>query len=434
MKEIVTMSTKEVERVSVLNRLMKKEIKQRHAAQMLHISTRQIRTLVKRYKRDGVQGIIHKLRGIPGNRKIDTSKINQAITAIKANYADFGPTFAHEKLIEYHGITFSRETLRKAMINEGLWKGKQRKVVIVHQLRERRGSLGELVQADGSPHDWFEGRAPKCTLLVFIDDATGKLLWLEFVKSESTAAYFSALRQYLVNHGRPLILYVDKHGVFRINTTKGKSADTSDSNGLTQFGRAMEELSIECIFANSAEAKGRVERVNQTLQDRLVKEMRLKGICTIEAANVYVLEYMEVFNRKFSVIPKSPANMHRPLLAHHKLNDILCLKYTRILSKQLTVSYESKVYQIQTGRPLYAMRQAPVTIIEDMTGAISIWYKGKALSYTIFSQQPKQAVTDAKQLNLVVDQVIQNTKSAAMSTKAQWVPPTDHPWRRYSIQ
>lgn len=167
------------------------------------------------------------------------------------------------------------------MITVGLWIAKERTIVPLHQLRERRECLGELVQADGSPHDWLEGRAPKCTLLVFIDDATGKLLHLEFVTSESTHAYFSAVRHYLEKHGRPVTFYTDKNGVFRVNTTKGKTADTSDSNGLTQFGRAMEELAIACIFAESAEAKGRVERVNQTLQDRLVKEIRLKGISTM---------------------------------------------------------------------------------------------------------------------------------------------------------
>ena len=433
MKETITMSTQEVERVSVLDRLMKKEIKQRHASQMLHISTRQVRTLVKRYKREGAKGIIHKLRGVIGNRKIDELRINQAIQTIKINYADFGPTLAHEKLIANHGITFSRETLRRAMINDGMWKEKQRKIVTLHQLRERRGSLGELVQADGSPHDWFEGRAPKCTLLVFIDDATGKLLHLELVVSESTASYFLALEHYLTKHGRPLVLYIDKHGVFRVNTTKSGTAAAEDSNGLTQFGRAMHELAIEIIYANSAEAKGRVERVNQTLQDRLVKEMRLKGISTLDAANAYFPEFIEQFNRRFAVVAQNPVNMHRPLLAHHTLNDILCLKYTRILSRQLTVSYENRVYQIQTERPLYAMRLAPVTITEDMVGKISILYKGKTLAYTIFNRQPKQSIVDAKQLNLVVDEIIQNTSNDRMMTKIPWVPPQDHPWRRYSI-
>jgi len=433
MKGLVTMSAKEVERINVFDRLMKKEIKQKHASKLLHISTRQIRSLTKRYKREGAWGIMHKLRGTSGNRKIEKAVIDNAIEIIRKTYSDFGPTLAHEKLTELHGITFSRETLRQAMINEGLWKRKQRKIVALHQLRERREALGELVQADGSPHDWFEGRSPYCTLLVFIDDATGKLLWLEFAVSESTASYFLAMKHYIQKNGKPLILYIDKHGVFRINTTKAGTAGVEDGNGLTQFGRAMKELSIDVIFANSAEAKGRVEKVNQTLQDRLVKEMRLKGINTIEEANRYLPEFMEMFNRKFAVIPKSPVNLHRPLLPTEKLENILCQKYIRILSKQLTLSYGNKIYQIQTERPTYAMRYAPVVIQEDTEGNISIFYKEQQLNYTIFQKQPKTDIADSKQLNIIADRIVQKISTAVVVTRSQWIPAKDHPWRQWQI-
>lgn len=408
MKGIISMSEKEIDRPGVIQRLVAREIRQRHAGKLLKLSIRQVKRLVKAYRMHGAAGLVHKLRGTKGNRAIAIEEKDRMKNLIQHHYSDFGPTLAWEKLTELHGATCSDETIRQIMIKEGLWKAKERKIVTLHQLRERRACLGELVQADGSPHDWFEGRSPKCTLLVFIDDATGKLLWLEFVKSESTAAYFTAVRHYVERHGRPLIFYTDKHGVFRVNTTKGKSADTSDSSGLTQFGRAMEELLIECIFAETAEAKGRVEKVNQTLQDRLVKEMRLKGICTMEQANVYVQEYMDIFNRKFSVIPKNQVNMHRPLLLNQNLDEILCLKYTRILSKQLTLSYGNTIYQIQTQRPAYAMRHAPVTVQEDMSGNIHIDYKGQSLSYTIFKQQPKTDIVDSKQLNDAVDKISQS--------------------------
>ena len=354
------------------------------------------------------------------------------INIISNNYADFGPTLAWEKLVEYHGIKYSDETIRKLMIEAELWKSRKRRIVVLHQLRERRDCLGELVQADGSPHDWFEGRSSRCTLLVFIDDATGRLLHLEFTESESTAAYFRSVRCYLEKHGRPVTFYVDKHGVFRVNTTKGRSADTSDSNGLTQFGRAMTELGIGCIFAESAEAKGRVERVNQTLQDRLVKEMRLKGINTIEEGNQYLPEFIEIFNRKFAVIPKSPANMHRALLPAHNPDDILCLKYTRILSKQLSLSYGNRIYQIQTPRPAYAMRYAPVTVHEDINGNIRIVYKGQSLTYATIKEQPKTEIADSKYLNRAVDRI-----SASLGIPIKVVnqipvkPAMDHPWRQY---
>lgn len=432
MKGIIFMSNKEADRVGVIQRLVNREIRQRHAAKILGISIRQVKRLVREYRRHGIAGLVHKGRGKVSNRAIPDEEKKQMTDIISNHYADFGPTLAWEKLVEFHGIKYSDETIRKLMIEAQLWKARKRKIIRLHQLRERRECLGELVQADGSPHDWFEGRSPKCTLLVFIDDATGKLLHLEFVESESTAAYFKSIRHYLEKHGRPVTFYVDKHGVFRVNTTKGRSADTSDNNGLTQFGRAMTELGIGCIFAESAEAKGRVERVNQTLQDRLVKEMRLKGINTLEEGNKYLPEFIEVFNRKFAVVPKSPTNMHRPLLPVYNLDNILCLKYARILSKQLSLSYGNKIYQIQTERPAYAMRNAPVTIHEDISGNIKIMYKGQSLAYTLIKKQPKTEIADSKYLNIAVDRL-----SASLGIPIRVVnrvpvkPAMNHPWRQY---
>lgn len=428
MKGTITMSTKEADRISILEKLMNKEIKQKQGAKILQLSVRQIRRLLKKYRRDGVKGLVHKLRGKTSKKKIEQVKIEEAIKIIQEKYTDFGPTLAWEKLTELHGVTFSRETLRKAMIENDMWKGKHRKVLILHQMRERRGSLGELVQADGSPHDWFEGRRSNCTLLVFIDDATSKILWLEFAESETTQAYFMAVRHYLEKYGKPLSFYVDRHGVFRINTTKSLSAAVDDSNGLTQFGRAMEELNIGMIFANSPQAKGRVEKANLTLQDRLVKEMRLRGINTTKEANLFLPEFIEEYNRKFAVVPTSPVNMHRPLLPQENLDNILCLKYQRILSKQLTVSYKNKIYQIQTEKPAYAMRHAPVTII-DHNGRLTIWYKKESLFYTIYSRQPKSEIIDSKQINTVLNNLFNNTGINITLAKVPYVPPANHPWR-----
>lgn len=422
MKGIISMSDKEVDRVGVMQRLMVREIRQRHAARILKVSVRQVKRLIKAYRKQGAAGLVHKLRGTKGNRAIAREEKDRMTNLITQYYPDFGPTLAWEKLTELHQVRCSDETVRKVMIEAQLWREHKRKIVVLHQLRERRDCLGELVQADGSPHDWFEGRGPYCTLLVFIDDATGKLLWLEFAVSESSASYFLAMKHYLERNGKPLVLYVDKHGIFRVNTTKGKSADTTDSNGLTQFGRAIEELSIGVIFAETAQAKGRVERVNQTLQDRLVKEMRLKGISTIKEANNYLPEYMEIFNRKFAVIPKSPANMHRPLTPTQNLDEILCLKYTRILSKQLTISYGNTIYQIQTKRPTYAMRYAPVTVQEDASGTIRIVYKGQSLAYTILKRQPKADIVDSKQLNDAVDRISQSLGIGITVTETNFIP------------
>lgn len=430
MEGSITMSIKDTERIAIFDRLMKKEIKQKQAAKLLHLSTRQVRTLAKRYKNDGALGIVHRLRGTTGNRVIAKTVIDTAVEIVRRVYVGFGPTLAHEKLVDHHGCTFSRETLRKAMVEGGLWRIKHRRVINLHQMRERRECLGELVQTDGSPHDWFEGRGDLCSLLVFIDDATGKPLWLEFAQSENTIAYLIAMKHYLQQHGKPLALYVDKHGVFRVNTTKGQTAGVDDVNGITQFSRAMRELGIEVIFANSPQAKGRVERVNQTLQDRLVKELRLQGISSIAEANAFLPEFTQTFSKKFAVVPKSPVNMHRPLLPNEKLEEILCLKHTRILSGQLSLSFGNRIYQVQTDRPLYAMRHAPVTVRQDVQGKVTIWYKNKSLAYEVIKQQPKADIVDAKQLNQVVDQIARNVNSTT-AIRIPWIPPADHPWRHH---
>lgn len=421
MKEIITMSIKETSRISVLEKLKQKEIKQGKAARIMGVSVRQVRRLLKNYKKDGASGIIHKLRGLPGNNMVDQKILDQAVTVFKTKYPDFSITLAHEKLTIHHGFPYGRETLRKTLISVGLWHPVRYPKPIIHELRERRAAEGELVQIDGSPHAWFEDRGPSCTLLVYIDDATGKLLHLELVTSESINAYFISTRHYLEKYGKPLAFYSDKHGVFRVNTTKGLSASVDDSNGLTQFGRAMRELDIEMIFANSPQAKGRVERVNQTLQDRLVKELRLKGISTINEANQYLPEFTEDFNRRFAVTSKSQVNMHRQLTSNDNLDEILLQKHNRILSKQLTLSYESQIYQITTERPIYAMRHAPVTVQEDSAGTITVVYKKQKLDYRIIQKQPKSYIVDTKHINQTVDGIVNRI----------WVKPEPtHPWKQ----
>jgi len=224
MKGQIIMSSKEIDRVTVLEKLIRKEIKQKTAARVLGLSTRQVRRIKQKYKRLGASSLVHANRGKVPNNKVADKEIERVTKIIKDQYSDFGPTLAHEKLVENHVVTFSVERLRQIMIGGNIWQAKKKKHTRVFQLRERRACEGELVQVDGSPHDWFEGRAGYCTLLVYIDDATGKLLHLEFAKSENTLSYFKATKTYLGNHGKPLAFYVDKHSVFRINTSKGGSS------------------------------------------------------------------------------------------------------------------------------------------------------------------------------------------------------------------
>jgi len=425
MKGYLTMSTKELARVSVLERLLNGEIKGKGAACELGLSLRQIRRLKGRYRHQGAEGLIHRNRGRPSSRKIPQTKIDEALNIIKQQYYDFGPTLAQEKLVTRHGISLSVETLRKVMAEAGLWKAKKQRVPKVYQQRPRRACEGELIQVDGSPFAWFEKRGPECTLLVFIDDATGKLEHLMFAQSESTQAYFEAAKHYLLVHGKPLAFYCDKHGVFRVNTRRGGTSDTKDSNGLTQFGRAMAELRIEPIFADTPQAKGRVEKVNRTLQDRLVKELRLMGKNTLAEGNDYLPEFTQDFNRRFAVEPKSQEDVHRPLLPTENLDQILIKKYTRILSKNLELQYKNVLYQIQTNRPTYALRNAPVIVTEDYLGKVKIYYKNQRLTYRIRKRQPKSEIVDSKRLNSKVFEI----KKQLGKEGVRWTPPLNHPWR-----
>ncbi|HSG45338.1 MAG TPA: ISNCY family transposase, partial [Anaerolineales bacterium] len=234
-------------------------------------------------------------------------------------YADFGPTLAHEKLQECDQVQISRESVRKIMMAEGLWQPRRRKKEQVHQMRERRACFGELIQIDGSDHAWFEARGERCTLLVFIDDATGQLVELRFVTDESFFTYGEAARSYFERCGKPVAFYSDRHGIFRVNAAQ----PLGSRPGLTQFGRAMQELDIQIICANTPQAKGRVERVIQTLQDRLVKELRLCNISSREAGNVFLPAYRADFNRRFAVQPRSTHDAHRPLLPSEHLDRIL---------------------------------------------------------------------------------------------------------------
>jgi transposase len=397
-----------------MQRLKEKRLTQKEAGQILQLSIRQIKRLFRAYKAQGAKGLVSARRGKRSNNHLDMQIVQQAIDLFYERYRDFGPTLAHEKLTEVHGLKLSRESVRTLMTLEGLWKPKRTKKLPIHQMRERRACFGELVQIDGSDHDWFEDRGPRCTLLVYIDDATGQLLELWFVPDETFFAYCEASRHYIERYGKPVDFYSDKHGIFRVN----QEQTTGLGSGLTQFGRAMHELDIQIICANSPQAKGRVERVIQTLQDRLVKELRLRGISDIQAGNAFLPEFRDDFNRRFGVAPRSNHDAHRPLLKTENLDLILRHKETRTLSKNLTVQFKRVIYQIQSNRPGYALRNAQVTICENAKGEISILYKNKPLAYTLYHTPIRQAE--------VVD-----TKSLDHHIKTQKPPAPDHPWRQY---
>ena len=413
MDELLSMSKREISRLEVMQRLKDKRLSQKEAAHLLGVSVRQVKRLWRAYRKQGAKGLISQRRGEPSNYHINAAVSQQSLDLIKEKYVDFGPTLAHEKLREVHKIEISRESVRKLMIAEGIWKPKRAKQPSTHQMRERRACLGELVQIDGSDHTWFEERGPRCTLLVYIDDATGQLLELWFVPDETFFAYCEASRHYFERYGKPVAFYSDKHGIFRVNQEQSIGL----GSGLTQFGRAMQELDIQIICANSPQAKGRVERANQTLQDPLVKELRLRRISDMQSANAFLPEFREDFNRRFAVQPRSTHDAHRPLLKTDNLDLILTHQKTGTLTKNLTVQSRGVIYQIQSDRPDYALRHAQVTVCENAQGDVTILYKNKPLSFTIYHKPPHQAE--------VVD-----TKTLDRQIKTHKPPAPDHPWRR----
>lgn len=414
MDELLTMSNGELTRLEVMQRIKGKRLTQKEAALTLNLSVRQIKRLYRAYKAEGAKGLISARRGKPSNHRLNAQVEQRALDLLKEKYDDFGPTLAHEKLTEVHRLQLSRESVRRIMIEEGLWKPKRAKKPSAHQMRERRACFGELIQIDGSDHAWFEDRGPKCTLLVYIDDATGQLLELWFVPDETFFGYAEACRHYFERYGKPVAFYSDKHGIFRVNQPRPLGL----TPGLTQFGRAMQELDIQTLCANTPQAKGRIERANQTLQDRLVKELRLRGISDIDSANAFLPEFCQDFNRRFAVLPRSTHDAHRSLRKADHLEIILTHQETRTLSKNLTLQYHHTIYQIQSNRPDYTLRNAQVTVCENAKGEITILYNSKPLAFSIFQKPTRQAQ--------VVD-----TKTLDHQVKTPIPPAPDHPWRRY---
>jgi hypothetical protein len=321
--ELVVMSRREIERAHVMRAIQERRLTQKQAASQLSLSVRQVERLYARYKRDGPTGLVSRRRG-----------------------------------------------QRNHVLPDGL-----REEALSQQPRHRRDCTGELVQIDGCEHHWFEDRAPKCVLLVYVDDATGKLMALRMCESESSFSYFHATRSYLERHGKPVALYSDKAGVFRVNAKRPKAGD-----GFTQFGRAMSELNIDVICANTPAAKGRVERAHQTLQDRLVKELRLRGICAMDDANRYLPEFMDDYNRRFGRSARNDHDAHRPLLERDDLDDIFTWQEERRVTAQLTVHHKRTMYLLEPTDEAKAAAKKQVTVVEYEDGGVSIRYRGVALA------------------------------------------------------
>jgi transposase len=412
------MSMSELGRLAAMERLASKTLTQAQVARQLGLSVRQVKRLWRRFCRSGARGLLSQRRGRPSNRRTDPNRLAQALTLVREHYPDFGPTFAAEKLRERHDLPIDHETLRRAMIAAGMWKPRRRPHRAAHPPRERRPCFGELAQIDGSHHAWFEKRAPKCTLLVDVDDATSMLLALHFTQQETTQGYFELARQHILEYGVPRAFYSDKFGVFRINVNSTRDCT------LTQFGQAMERLEVESICANSPQAKGRVERANSTLQKRLVRELRLRNISTIAEANAYATEFIASYNRKFAKLPASDFDAHRMPPSREELERILCLQHERKITKNLTVQFESQIFEILMPHMARRLQHAKVCIRIDRNGELFIERNGTALRYRILQTQQRPRILDAKSLEFR-----ESPNRRIPNPKKAHVPPMTHPWK-----
>lgn len=395
-----SITVQELERAKVIEAHANGEIKASIAALRLQISTRHVKRLLERYQQHGMSGMISGRRGKQSNNLLDPQIASNAIALVRECYADFGPTLACEMLKERHQVTLSKETLRKLMIEAGLWTPRDKRSPKLHQPRERRACVGELVQIDGSRHAWFEKRGPACTILVFIDDATSQILQLHFSETETTTSYFEAMRGYLQQYGKPRAFYSDRAAVFR--------APAANQHIPTQFQRALDELDIELICAKSPQAKGRVERANRTLQDRLVKRLRLDGVSTIEAANVWAKGFIKSHNDRFARSPRSNLDVHAPLRNADDLSWILLHRDMRKLSNKLTLQYKSRQYVLKDEPEVRALIGQAIAIHTQRDGSIALRAAGRVLDYSVIGLPSAVRVTevDSKALHHTVDQMM----------------------------
>lgn len=403
----VIMSVKELRRVSVIRQTMEKKLTQVKAGALLGLTPRHIRRLIERVAQAGDHGLAHRGRGKPSNRQIPEQVKPKALTLYEKQYGDFGPTLAAEKLTERHGMAVNAETLRGWLLAKGVTHFQRRKRP--HRAwRERRAHVGELIQLDGSHHDWLEGRGPRCVLMASIDDASSRVC-ARFYEYEGTLPAMDSFQRYIRQYGIPLAVYADKHTTYQSPASPTVDDQLAGVKPTSQFGRALGELAVELIPAHSPQAKGRVERLFKTVQDRLVKELRLAEVSTLEAANRFLERDLPIYNRRFAVLPAQAADLHRPRPAHRELDRMLCLKTIRCLRKDFTIAYQGGLYQIHE-----TIRAPHVLVEEHVDGTMRITHQGRSLGFHAITSRPVKiaAVTPVHPLRRPV------------------TPRPDHPWRR----
>lgn len=407
-KDIIMIRQKELRRLHIMHKVIEGEITQEKAAELAGLSERQVRRVVKRIRQEGDEGIAHRARGRESGRKTPRKVKERIVSLYRQQYEGFGPTLTAEKLSERDGIQVSKETVRTFLLETGDWQ-KVRSRKKHRQWRQRKHHAGEMLQMDGSHHDWFEGRGPKCVLMAYIDDATGRV-YCRFYEYEGTIPAMDSFRRYLRKYGLPLSVYLDKHTTYK---SWARLTDEDIMAGreepLSQFQRTLEELGVKVIHAHSPQAKGRIERLFKTLQDRLVKEMRLRGIKSIGEANEFLKQYLPQYNRRFEVEPASRVNLHRPLAKGINLDRILCIKTQRTLKNDNTIALNGKLYQIEE-----TTKAKKVQIEQRIDGSLRISYQGEFVKYREITERPERKYKTVRK----------GKKSMPP------VPSENHPWRK----
>jgi len=413
----------EQEKAAILIAAIKGKITNAQAAKQLHLSIRQVQRAKAAIRKDGCSGIVHGLKGKPGNHRISENIKETSLNLIKEKYADFKPSFATEKLVENHSITVSYGTTRLWMIEQGLWQTRKQRKPQYHTWRQRKDYFGELEQFDGSYHLWFEerlldeyGNPEEVCLLASIDDATGKITHAYFDFNEGVVPVFNFWREYVLTLGKPLAIYLDKFSTYKINHKMA----VDNLELMTQFQKTMNLLNIQVINANSPEAKGRVERLFGTLQDRLVKELRLNNISSITEANIFLKEFLPKFNLRFSVTPAKDGNVHREITQQEKRNlkSIFSIKSQRRVNLDFTIQFKNHFYQLEEIQPTTIRSKDKVLVEEWLNKTIHFKFKNKYLKVFILPEKPKKAFRQPVILT---------------NHPLNYKPPSDHPWRKFKF-
>lgn len=423
-EERINLSQRERDRLKVVQGVEEGRLKQTEAAQRLGLCTRQVRRLQARVRAEGDGGVLHRLRGRPSNRKMPQAVRERILGRVERRYRDFGPTLAAEKLAG-EGLTISRETLRQRMIEAGLWKPRRQRMKAVHVWRERRAAFGELVMMDTSPYRWLEDRGPELQLIALIDDATSRIGG-RFAEHDSTLENLRTLEGWLRRQGRPVSLYTDKNSLFVKNQPAGIEEQLNGQPARTQFGRALQELGIEWIAAHSPQAKGRIENLFGTLQDRLVKEMRLAGVETVGEANRFLQEvFIPFWEARFAVAPRQAQDAHRRLERGHRLEQILSVREPRHVAQDYTVRWRGQTWAIPRAEVRAGLRGARIEVERRLDSSLWARFRG---SYLSLRACPSAALRSASPSGLRPPGLADRSES---KTKTKYIPPPDHPWRTF---